>query len=880
LGMVMIKKRFLLSLPVFLLLSLMLLPPISPGIEKAPEKTSDISIDTWLLLGPFPSPFPALFNGNERDNAIKGLVQFKQIDTSKFHPRQGDSIRWYDGTQSTWREIRAGENGILLQGDDTHPTITYLAVYLEVKRWTRAKISIQSPYPFRLCIDRDTCSSKLKTAAEGGNTLNGKKNTIEMGLERGKHLLVVKSVYVPGKGIPWTIKGTLSIKERYAFPPPSFSLSPQKFMTLHHLLETPQVTDVSLSPDGSLAAVTVQKPNASNDEKESWVELYDVKKGKVFRTYRGGTAVSSVNWAPTGKRFSYVTREKSGSSLWVEDLEEGTTLRILQNTKDLGSHMWSPTGDCILYTITEKGDKDQSGVKRFRNLADRQPWWRNRTYLYKVTLEGGVKQRLTAGESTTTFHSMSPDGKKILYSRTLIDYTERPFAETELYSLDISTADNELLWKGKWFNDAKWSPDGKKILILGGPSTFGNKGINIPQDMIPNEFDVQAYLFDPTTREPEAISRDFQPSIEQAEWSLTDEAIYFVTTDHAFKRLYRYDLDRRRFTYVHCQVDSIEHFDLARNAPLAIIAGSSANIPSKAYIIALKNTQVRLLADPAADEFADVSFGKVERWTFKNKDGVLIDGHVYYPPDFNEDDTYPCIVYYYGGTTPVTRQFGGRYPKNLWAAQGYIVYVLQPSGAVGYGQQFSALHVNDWGSMVTEEIIQGVKAFLAAHPFVNPNKVGCIGASYGGFITLLLQTRTNIFSAAVSHAGISSISSYWGEGYYGYWYLAYAAANSYPWNRKDIFINQSVIFNADKITTPLLLLHGAKDTNVPPGESTQLFTALKILGREVEYIQILDQDHQILTPSKRKIWTQTILAWFDRWLKDQPEWWYSLYPGN
>ena len=145
-------------------------------------------------------------------------------------------------------------------------------------------------------------------------------------------------------------------------------------------------------------------------------------------------------------------------------------------------------------------------------------------------------------------------------------------------------------------------------------------------------------------------------------------------------------------------------------------------------------------------------------------------------------------------------------------------------------------------------------------------------------MTMLLQTRTDMFAAAIAHAGISSISSYWGEGYWGYAYSAVATAESYPWNRKDIYIDQSPLFAADKITTPLLLLHGSVDTNVPPGESTQLFTALKVLGREVEYVQIMDQDHHILTYKKRTLWTKTIMAWFDRWLKGQPEWWSDLYP--
>ena len=145
---------------------------------------------------------------------------------------------------------------------------------------------------------------------------------------------------------------------------------------------------------------------------------------------------------------------------------------------------------------------------------------------------------------------------------------------------------------------------------------------------------------------------------------------------------------------------------------------------------------------------------------------------------------------------------------------------------------------------------------------------------------MYLLTRTNIFSAAVAHAGISSISSYWGEGYWGYSYSAIASANSFPWNRNDIYVRQSPLFNADKIATPLLLLHGSVDTNVPPGESTQLFTALKILGREVEYIQISDQNHHIMTYDKRILWTKTIMAWFDRWLKKQPEWWDDLYPNK
>lgn len=209
----------------------------------------------------------------------------------------------------------------------------------------------------------------------------------------------------------------------------------------------------------------------------------------------------------------------------------------------------------------------------------------------------------------------------------------------------------------------------------------------------------------------------------------------------------------------------VDRFDMAKEKPVALYIGSSAAVPPKAYIIDLDSKKFSLFQDPSKADFAHVQLGRVERWTFKNKNGTEIEGRIYYPPDFNPQRKYPLIVNYYGGTSPVTRSFGGRYPLNVYAAQGYVVYVLQPSGATGFGQAFSSLH-------------------------------------------------------------------------------------------------------------------GSVDTNVPPGESTQLFTALKLLGREVEYIQIMDQDHHIMTYNKRILWTKTILAWFDRWLKRQPEWWESLYPNR
>lgn len=239
------------------------------------------------------------------------------------------------------------------------------------------------------------------------------------------------------------------------------------------------------------------------------------------------------------------------------------------------------------------------------------------------------------------------------------------------------------------------------------------------------------------------------------------------------------------------------------------------------------------------------------------------------------------IVYYYGGCTPTTKQLEFLpYPFQVFAGQGYVVYVVEPSGAIGFGQEFAARHVNTWGQGSADDIIEGTKKFVEEHSFVDGKKIGCIGASYGGFMTQYLQTRTDIFAAAISHAGISNIASYWGGGNWGYSYGQTAQYGSFPWNNPDLYTKQSSLFNADKIHTPLLLLHGTADTNVPTNESQQLFTALRILGRPVSYVQVDGENHYIANYAKRQAWQSTIFAWFAYWLKGQKLWWETLYPGD
>ncbi|MDQ7086927.1 MAG: prolyl oligopeptidase family serine peptidase [Acidobacteriota bacterium] len=230
------------------------------------------------------------------------------------------------------------------------------------------------------------------------------------------------------------------------------------------------------------------------------------------------------------------------------------------------------------------------------------------------------------------------------------------------------------------------------------------------------------------------------------------------------------------------------------------------------------------------------------------------------------------MVYTYGGAVPTLRAFDPMH--QFLAAHGYGVLVINPRGAYGRGERFADHHAGDWGPKAAADVLAGIDALLRAHPEINPASVGLYGGSYGGFLTAYLLSTTDRFAAAVSLYGISSLASYWGQGDWGWTYGDMASAGAAPWTDPDLFVRHSPLFRAEKIHTPLLLLHGTADGNVPPTESRQLFTALKILGRPVEWVLFPGEDHGISGTFERRTEHRTmILEWFDRFLRDQGEAW-------
>ncbi|MCF7884862.1 MAG: prolyl oligopeptidase family serine peptidase [Candidatus Marinimicrobia bacterium] len=839
---------------------------------------NSIMLENWLKAGPLEIKEPVFsdetdLRGNVWD--LADMLEFDYLDIQNIEPDPNSKINWFNNQPVNWKITTANPDGIiqLSSNSSNRSEVTYLINYLQSERWIKGDLSIKSKLPVKVWVDdqevikKDSLDTRSSAKAEAKTSVK---------LEKGIHKVVIK-LCKPGnyrEDVQFT--ASLEMDDKYQVSINTF-VEPFEYMDIEHLLYVPKVEKVAISAEGNLFAV--QKKHIKNSgNTESWIEIRNYADGSLMQTYRGGMNLKNFKWAPQGDKFAYTTKEDEKSSIWQYNIESGKTTRIVEDIEKLDSYQWTKDGENLIYSVKFKHPEEKTGVRRVKSLEDRQPANRYDHYLYRVNIKKGYKQRLTAGKLSTKLDALSPDGEKLIFSRHHIDYDKRPFSYNTHYVLNLKDLTIDSLFTTRWMNTIQWSPEGDKLLITGGPSMFNRAGVNLPKGEVPNEYDTQAYIYDLSSSKVKPISLSFAPSINKGQW-IENDKIIFLALDRSQVNLFEYNVSKNTYVGIESNIESIEDLDFAQqNNNNGIYYGTSANSPIK--INKLKfgwRGANELLLDPMQKYYKNVELSRIKRWTFNNKDGIEIEGRVYYPPEFDRTKKYPCIVYYYGGTSPVSRSFDGRYPKNYWAANGYIVYVMQPSGATGFGQEFSAKHVNEWGSIVPEEIIRGVQKFIDGHPFVDKNKLGCIGASYGGFTTEELITRTDMFSAAVSHAGISSIPGYWGEGYWGYEYGAVANATKYPWRDTDFFIDNSAYFDAEKIETPLLLTHGTDDHNVPPGQSIQLYTALKILGKEVELIECTDQRHWIMEPKQREKWTKSIVAWFDKWLKAQPEWWNDLY---
>ena len=748
-------------------------------------------------------------------------------------------------------------HGGLLPSLTDSKSVGVLSFYVNNSSYVKGKVDVRGPKNYKLYIDGVEAGGELQLAPE-------------------HHTFAIRYLAEPKD----TDSISVTFDTQIAVAP---TIDKRHPYMVHDLTDGKRVRGVSLSPDGRLVCVSYQTTERGGNSRWDY-ELRDVKTGRLVTR-----PTHSIRWMPRTAAWLEEEREQGLRVLYKVNPATGERTRWAAGLPE-GSYTVSPTEDYLIVTAEEEGPKEDKDVFEVLEMDDRQPGWRKRHYLVRYDIATGIAQRITFGPKGQYLHDITPDGSKLLVGSSYSRLAKRPTEVQDLYIMDARTLKTDTLLRGEGFlGSAGFSPDGRQVLLSGTPEAFGRIGCQLPADKTPSMTENELFLYDIATKKVTPLTKDFDPSLDGgADWSWADGMVYFRAECRDYIYLYQLNPKTGKIVQLPCKGDDVYRFDMAAHAPVIAYLSYNTMEPASAYVYDMKTKKSQTFF-AGADALGDAELGTCQDYNFTNSNGDTVYGRMYLPKDFDASKKYPMIVYYYGGCSPVSRYFESPYAPQMWNSLGYVAYILQPSGATGFGQEWASRHVNTAGGTPRADgsvpggspagdIIEGTKKICADHPFIDATKIGCMGASYGGFMTQYLQTVTDIFACAVSHAGIANHTSYWGEGYWGYNYSEVSMANSYPWSHRQLYVDQSPLFRADKIHTPLLLLHGNADTNVPLIESLQMFTALKLLGREVALVEVAGENHHILEYGKKEKWLATQMAWFQKWLKGDPTWWDALYP--
>ena len=623
------------------------------------------------------------------------------------------------------------------------------------------------------------------------------------------------------------------------------------------------VSDPQISPDGTKVLFTYRTANVKEDRYHShiWLLPLDEKKPKQF-TYGNGND-SHPRWSPDGKTILFLSdrsseENKPGMQIFVIPADGGEARCLTSVEEGVERPTWSPDGKNILFLSNVfKGERAKgSDVKIIRSFPYKTPSerefiddrWR---HLFSVRPESGQVKQLTDGEFNINMVDWSPDGSRVVF-----------FSRGRIYTISSKGGDPELLWKGGGnpIRSLDWSPDGEYI-------AFGR----VIEERDPHGRHVyrntDIWVLPVKGGEPKCLTADFDRTVARGasvKWSPDSQYVYVKFPNHGTRHIHRVSLEGEVEALTEGKLN-IDSFTMDEAGKVFAFNASGPMTPSELWILddggqakrtEMNRTLLRKLRLVEPEEF----------W-FTASDGVKVQGWIIKPHELKEGEKYPMVSYIHGGPRGGYR-YGLRRGFQVLAEHGFAVVYTNYRGSTGYGESFAAdiLFVRSdeapdrWGDRDYRDIMEAIDYVIETYPFVDPERLGVAGGSYGGFMTNWIIAHTDRFKTAISMASMTNHFSYHGSPHE-------ISEMKEPWDDPQMFIEKSPITYVKNMKTPLLLIHSELDWVCPIEQAEMLFIALKKLNRVVEFISFPGEGHGIKGPKHIVERQQHIVRWFDRYLR-------------
>jgi dipeptidyl aminopeptidase/acylaminoacyl peptidase len=683
------------------------------------------------------------------------------------------------------------------------------------------------------------------------------------------------------------------MKKQYIFPLVLIILSggaaaqSRRPMGFDDLISMKRVADAQISPDGTRVAyvVNVIDKQANRGKRSIW--LVPAAGGQARQWITSERNDDTPRWSRDGKWLAFLSSREGAPQIFVAAATDnaGASVRKVTSVPEgVGEFIWSPDGarfafitdiypECAdLKCVAEKSTAaEQSKVKAV--IADRLLYrhWDSfkrgkRSHLFVIDFGGGAPRDLTPGDfdvppfslGDPTAFDFAPDGKEIVFARNT-DKDEAISTNNDLFLVPVAGGEARRITGKNPGSDTtpRYSPDGRWIAYR----SQARGGYESDR--------FRLMLYDRQSGAMTELSEGFDRWIGELVWAPDSQGIFIGAEDRGREMIAVSGIRKAGSQTIKPIISNTASNGLTVSADGKTLAfmRSSLTMPAEVFASAGDGSGVRQLTTANALLLAQLELNKAEDFEYEGALKAKIHGFVVKPPKFDAKKKYPMVLLIHGGPQGAWfDNWGYRWNPQMWAARGFVTVLLNPHGSTGYGQAFTEQITGDWGGAVYEDLMKGVD-YIIQQGYVDPNRMGAAGGSYGGYMVNWLNGHSDRFKALVCHAGIFNATSMYATE--ELWFQEWEFKGN-PWDNPELYNKWSPHMSANNFKTPTLVVHGELDYRVPVGEGIQLFSTLQRKGVPSKFLYFPDEGHWVLKPQNSELWYATVLSWFTQWLGDAP----------